>query len=133
MLLGCPVLRQNSELKLLQILSASKQVVAGTLLKLRVLVAEGSNAAEYDVAVWEKPWESFRQVTEFKAAPGSSRLMSAQELEAANTGSLLADEGTAGSSGASSPILPGHGHSLLPAPRTVASCSLDCPELEAVP
>lgn len=100
-----PVMLQNSGIKLLKVLSASKQVVAGTLLKLRLLIADGENAVEYEAKVWEKPWENFRQVTEFKAVPDSSRALSAVELEAANDGKMLPtmadDDAAAASSGAS--------------------------------
>eukprot|EP00475_Leptophrys_vorax_P030891 TRINITY_DN46611_c0_g1_i1.p2 TRINITY_DN46611_c0_g1~~TRINITY_DN46611_c0_g1_i1.p2 ORF type:complete len:124 (+),score=11.94 TRINITY_DN46611_c0_g1_i1:59-430(+) len=60
--------KQNSALRLVSVVSASKQVVAGVLTRVRLMVAEGEGGAhaEYEASVWEKPWEGFKELQSFE-------------------------------------------------------------------
>ncbi|GJP58632.1 hypothetical protein CLOP_g1005 [Closterium sp. NIES-67] len=61
--------KQNSDLKLVSVQSASQQVVAGTMHRIK-LTAQLPGAtppviALYEAAIWEKPWEGFKELQSF--------------------------------------------------------------------
>jgi hypothetical protein len=45
---------------------AKTQVVAGTMYYLTIEVKDGEVNKLYEAKVWEKPWENFKQLQEFK-------------------------------------------------------------------
>jgi len=63
-LLCCPL--QNALLGYEKLVKAKTQVVAGTMYYLTVEVKDGEVKKLYEAKVWEKPWENFKELQEFK-------------------------------------------------------------------
>ncbi|CAD6236341.1 unnamed protein product [Miscanthus lutarioriparius] len=49
-----------------KLVKAKTQVVAGTMYYLTVEVKDGEVKKLYEAKVWEKPWENFKELQEFK-------------------------------------------------------------------
>lgn len=63
-LLRCRV--QNALLGYENLVKAKTQVVAGTMYYLTIEVKDGQVKKLYEAKVWEKPWENFKELQEFK-------------------------------------------------------------------
>jgi hypothetical protein len=59
---------QNALLQFEKVVKVKKQVVAGTLYYLTIEVKDGNTKKLYEAKVWEKPWENFKELQEFKPA-----------------------------------------------------------------
>lgn len=57
---------QNALLGYEKLVKAKTQVVAGTMYYLTVEVKDGEVKKLYEAKVWEKPWENFKELQEFK-------------------------------------------------------------------
>jgi cystatin-C len=51
---------------------AKTQVVAGTMYYLTIQVKDGESKKLYEAKVWEKTWENFKELQEFKPVEESS-------------------------------------------------------------
>ncbi|RAL45931.1 unnamed protein product [Cuscuta campestris] len=68
--------RTNSNLEFGRVVKVRKQVVAGTMHHITLEANDGGHKKVYEAKVWEKPWENFKELQEFKlvtdGAPSSS-------------------------------------------------------------
>ncbi|KQK06285.1 cysteine proteinase inhibitor 3 [Brachypodium distachyon] len=62
---------QGSALEFARVVSAKRQVVAGTLHDLMLEVVDAGNKSLYKAKVWVKPWQDFKAVLEFRHAGDS--------------------------------------------------------------
>ncbi|XP_051151218.1 cysteine proteinase inhibitor A-like [Andrographis paniculata] len=60
--------KQNAVLKLVRVVKAKEQVVAGKIYYLTLEAADGEKKNLYEAKVWVKPWMNFKQLQEFKPA-----------------------------------------------------------------
>ncbi|XP_066309818.1 cystatin-1-like [Miscanthus floridulus] len=58
--------KANALLGYEKLVKAKTQVVAGTMYYLTVEVKDGEVKKLYEAKVWEKPWENFKELQEFK-------------------------------------------------------------------
>nr|CEJ09683.1 Cystatin protein [Zea mays] len=58
--------KANALLGFEKLVKAKTQVVAGTMYYLTIEVKDGEVNKLYEAKVWEKPWENFKQLQEFK-------------------------------------------------------------------
>nr|P31726.1 RecName: Full=Cystatin-1; AltName: Full=Corn kernel cysteine proteinase inhibitor; AltName: Full=Cystatin I; Flags: Precursor [Zea mays]BAA01472.1 corn cystatin I [Zea mays] len=58
--------KANALLGFEKLVKAKTQVVAGTMYYLTIEVKDGEVKKLYEAKVWEKPWENFKQLQEFK-------------------------------------------------------------------
>ncbi|GMY36707.1 cysteine proteinase inhibitor 5-like [Fagus crenata] len=56
----------KSELSFVSVVKGETQVVSGTNYRLTVAAKDGDVTNNYEAIVWEKPWESFKNLTSFK-------------------------------------------------------------------
>ncbi|XP_019052721.1 PREDICTED: cysteine proteinase inhibitor 1-like [Nelumbo nucifera] len=56
----------KTNLKFQKVIRGESQVVAGTNYRLILAAKDGRASSKYEAVVWEKPWESFRNLTSFK-------------------------------------------------------------------
>uniref|UniRef100_A0A453FR39 Cysteine proteinase inhibitor n=1 Tax=Aegilops tauschii subsp. strangulata TaxID=200361 RepID=A0A453FR39_AEGTS len=59
-------LSQNALLEFENVVKLKKQIVAGTMHFITIRVTEGGAKKLYEAKVWEKPWENFKKLEEFK-------------------------------------------------------------------
>jgi hypothetical protein len=59
---------QNALLEFERLVKVRHQVVAGCMHYLTIEVKEGGAKKLYEAKVWEKAWENFKQLQEFKPA-----------------------------------------------------------------
>lgn len=59
-------LSQNALLEFENVVKLKKQTVAGTMYYITIRVTEGGTKKLYEAKVWEKLWENFKQLEEFK-------------------------------------------------------------------
>lgn len=58
--------KANALLGFEKLVKAKTQVVAGTMYYLTIEVKDGEVKKLYEAKVWEKPWEKFKELQEFK-------------------------------------------------------------------
>ncbi|CAA0812867.1 Cysteine proteinase inhibitor 6, partial [Striga hermonthica] len=58
--------KQNSALEFVRVVNAKEQVVAGIMYHLILEVTDGGRKKKYSAKVWEKLWENFKELQEFK-------------------------------------------------------------------
>ncbi|KAJ1384124.1 Proteinase inhibitor I25, cystatin, conserved site [Sesbania bispinosa] len=58
--------KQNALLEFARVVSATQQVVSGTLYHIKLEANDGGKKNVYETKVWEKPWMNFKEVQEFK-------------------------------------------------------------------
>ena len=67
---------QNALLEFGRVVGAKQQVVAGTMYYITLEATDGGKKKVYEAKIWEKLWQNFKQVQEFKlvgdASSGSS-------------------------------------------------------------
>ncbi|RLN23252.1 cysteine proteinase inhibitor [Panicum miliaceum] len=63
---------KNALLGFEKLVKAKTQVVAGTMYYLTVEVKDGETKKLYEAKVWEKPWENFKELQEFKPVEESA-------------------------------------------------------------
>ena len=56
---------QNALLEFGRVVSATQQVVAGTVHKIKLEAHDGGKKKVYEAKVWEKPWLNFKELQEF--------------------------------------------------------------------
>ncbi|CAO1944712.1 unnamed protein product [Urochloa humidicola] len=64
--------KANALLAYEKLVKAKTQVVAGTMYYLTVEAKDGEAKKLYEAKVWEKPWENFKELQEFKPVEESS-------------------------------------------------------------
>ncbi|CAL4973566.1 unnamed protein product [Urochloa decumbens] len=64
--------KANALLAYEKLVKAKTQVVAGTMYYLTVEAKDGEAKKLYEAKVWEKPWENFKELQEFKPVEQSS-------------------------------------------------------------
>ncbi|CAL4960893.1 unnamed protein product [Urochloa decumbens] len=64
--------KKNALLAYEKLVKAKRQVVAGTMYYLTVEAKDGEAKKLYEAKVWEKPWENFKELQEFKPVEQSS-------------------------------------------------------------
>jgi len=64
--------KANALLGFEKLVKAKTQVVAGTMYYLTVEVKDGEAKKLYEAKVWEKPWENFKELQEFKPVEESA-------------------------------------------------------------
>ncbi|CAO2177871.1 unnamed protein product [Urochloa humidicola] len=64
--------KANALLAYEKLVKAKTQVVAGTMYYLTVEAKDGEAKKLYEAKVWEKPWENFKELQEFKPVQESS-------------------------------------------------------------
>nr|CAB3478603.1 unnamed protein product [Digitaria exilis] len=64
--------KANALLGYEKLVKAKTQVVAGTMYYLTIEVKDGDTKKLYEAKVWEKPWENFKEVQEFKPVEESA-------------------------------------------------------------
>ncbi|EMS60050.1 Cysteine proteinase inhibitor [Triticum urartu] len=57
---------ENALLEFENVVKVKKQTVAGTMHYITIRVTEGGAKKLYEAKVWEKPWENFKKLEEFK-------------------------------------------------------------------
>ncbi|GAB2277124.1 hypothetical protein Dimus_011831 [Dionaea muscipula] len=57
---------QNTLLEFKKVVNAKEQVVAGTMHYITLEATDGGKRKVYEVKIWVKPWENFKELTEFK-------------------------------------------------------------------
>jgi cystatin-C len=63
---------QNALLEFENVVKVKQQVVAGTMYHITVQVNEGGAKKLYEAKVWEKQWENFKELKEFKPVEGGA-------------------------------------------------------------
>ncbi|XBI66212.1 cysteine proteinase inhibitor-like [Triticum urartu] len=58
--------KANALLEFENVVKVKKQTVAGTMHYITIRVTEGGAKKLYEAKVWEKPWENFKKLEEFK-------------------------------------------------------------------
>ncbi|KAL6853516.1 hypothetical protein ACP4OV_019545 [Aristida adscensionis] len=58
--------KANALLQFEKIVKVKQQVVAGTMHYFTIEAKDGENKKLYEAKVWEKPWENFKELQEFK-------------------------------------------------------------------
>ncbi|PAN27976.1 hypothetical protein PAHAL_5G121900 [Panicum hallii] len=64
--------KANALLGFEKLVKAKTQVVAGTMYYLTVEAKDGETKKLYEAKVWEKPWENFKELQEFKPVEESA-------------------------------------------------------------
>ncbi|KAM0868095.1 hypothetical protein ACQ4PT_041567 [Festuca glaucescens] len=64
--------KANALLEFENVVKVKQQVVAGTMYHITVQVNEGGAKKLYDAKVWEKQWENFKELKEFKPVEGGA-------------------------------------------------------------
>ncbi|GJM92827.1 hypothetical protein PR202_ga09331 [Eleusine coracana subsp. coracana] len=60
--------KANGLLQFEKVVKVKQQVVAGTMYYFTIEAKDGEVKKVYEAKVWEKPWESFKELQEFKPA-----------------------------------------------------------------
>ncbi|XP_060172503.1 cysteine proteinase inhibitor-like [Lycium barbarum] len=66
--------KQNALLEFVKVLGVKQQEVAGMMYYITLEAIDGGKKKTYETKIWEKEWEKFKEVQEFKLvgdAPGS--------------------------------------------------------------
>lgn len=64
---------QGAALEFARVVTAKRQVVAGTLHELRLEVVDAGKKSLYSAKVWVKPWQDFKAVVDFRHVGDSSQ------------------------------------------------------------
>nr|AFK41117.1 unknown [Lotus japonicus] len=64
--------KQNTLLEFGKVVSATQQVVAGTLYKIKLEANDGGKKQVYEAKIWEKPWLNFKELQEFNLVGDAS-------------------------------------------------------------
>ncbi|XP_047054743.1 cysteine proteinase inhibitor-like [Lolium rigidum] len=64
--------KANALLEFENVVKVKQQVVAGTMYHITVQVNEGGAKKLYEAKVWEKQWENFKELKEFKPVEGGA-------------------------------------------------------------
>ncbi|KAJ7967798.1 Cysteine proteinase inhibitor [Quillaja saponaria] len=62
--------KSGADLRFASVIKGEIQVVSGTNYRLVVAAKDGSATKNFEAVVWEKPWESYRNLTSFKPFGG---------------------------------------------------------------
>ena len=58
--------KENTLLEFKKVVSAKQQVVAGAIYYITIEVTDGGHKKVYEAKIWEKAWQNFKEVQEFK-------------------------------------------------------------------
>uniref|UniRef100_A0ACD5VS52 Uncharacterized protein n=1 Tax=Avena sativa TaxID=4498 RepID=A0ACD5VS52_AVESA len=64
--------KANALLEFENLVKVKQQIVAGTMYYFTIQVKEGSAKKLYEAKVWEKQWENFKELKEFKPVEGGA-------------------------------------------------------------
>ncbi|KAL5579988.1 hypothetical protein UlMin_015510 [Ulmus minor] len=64
--------KENSLLEFVKVVKVKEQVVAGTMYYITLEAIDGGKKKNYEAKVWEKKWQNFKEVQEFKLVDGES-------------------------------------------------------------
>ncbi|KAL6616239.1 hypothetical protein ACP70R_038509 [Stipagrostis hirtigluma subsp. patula] len=64
--------KANALLQFQNVVKVRQQVVAGTMYYLTIEVKDGEEKKLYEAKVWEKPWENFKELQDFKPVEGGA-------------------------------------------------------------
>jgi cystatin-C len=57
---------QNALVEFENVVNVKRQIVSGIVYYIKIKVSEARAKKLYEAKVWEKPWENFKQLVEFK-------------------------------------------------------------------
>jgi cystatin-C len=57
---------QNALVEFENVVKVKRQIVSGIVYYIKIKVSEAGAKKLYEAKIWEKPWENFKQLVEFK-------------------------------------------------------------------